>query len=82
MKNELVTLFGNDGSVTRPEGRSIEVHKVCWWKHNSKIGQYSSAKVHRLLDVKRNIDKPKIIDDYNILVNELDILKVAIIDGL
>ncbi|PEQ80834.1 CRISPR-associated protein Csd2 [Bacillus cereus] len=81
MKNELVTLFGNDGSAACPEG-SIEVHKVCWWKHNSKIGQYSSAKVHRLLDVKRNIDKPKIIDDYNILVNELDILKVAIIDGL
>ncbi len=74
-------MFGNAGSVARPEG-SIEVHKLCWWKHNSKLGQYSSAKVHYLLDIKRNIDKPKIIDDYNILVKELDILKVAIIDGL
>ncbi|PGL67830.1 CRISPR-associated protein Csd2, partial [Bacillus thuringiensis] len=29
-------MFGNDASAARPEG-SIEAHKVCWWKHNSKI---------------------------------------------
>ncbi len=81
IKNALVTLFENDASAARPEG-SIEVHKVCWWEHNSKLGQYSSAKVYRLLDIKRNIDEPKTIDDYNILVNELDSLKVVIIDGL
>ncbi|PGP64795.1 type I-C CRISPR-associated protein Cas7/Csd2 [Bacillus cereus] len=81
IKNALVTLFENDASAARPEG-SIEVHKVCWWEHNSKLGQYSSAKVHRLLDIKRNIDEPKTIDDYSILVHELDSLKVEIIDGL
>lgn len=81
IKNALVTLFENDASAARPEG-SIEVHKVCWWEHNSKLGQYSSAKVHRLLDIKRNIDEPKTINDYTILVHELDGLKVAIIDGL
>ncbi|RFB42562.1 CRISPR-associated protein Csd2 [Bacillus sp. dmp10] len=81
IKNELVTLFGNDGAAVCPEG-SIEVHKACWWDHNSKIGQYSSAKVHRLLDIKRNIDEPKTTDDYNVLVNELDSLKVTIMDGL
>ena len=81
IKNELVTLFGNDGAAARPEG-SIEVHKVCWWNHNSKLGQYSSAKVHRLLKVKRNIDEPKTIDDYTVLVNELDGLKVEIINGM
>ncbi|TKI80955.1 type I-C CRISPR-associated protein Cas7/Csd2, partial [Bacillus mycoides] len=53
-----------------------------WWEHNSKLGQYSSAKVHRLLDINRNIDEPKTIDDYTILVHELDGLKVAIIDGI
>ncbi|EJR80190.1 ct1132 family CRISPR-associated protein [Bacillus cereus VD169] len=58
IKNALVTLFENDVSAVRPEG-SIEVHKACWWKHNSKLGQYHTAKVHRLLDIKRNIDEPK-----------------------
>ncbi|EJR51645.1 CRISPR-associated protein cas7/csd2, subtype I-c/dvulg [Bacillus cereus VD115] len=81
IKNALVTLFENDASAARPEG-SIKVHKVCWWEHNSKLGQYSSAKVHRLLDIKQNIDQPKTIDDYTILIHELDGLKVAIIDGL
>ncbi|MED2496965.1 CRISPR-associated protein Csd2, partial [Bacillus thuringiensis] len=48
----------------------------------SKLGQYSSAKVHRLLEVKRNIDEPKTIDDYTVLVHELDDLKVEIINGM
>jgi len=26
--------------------------KVIWWKHSSKLGQHSSAKVHRTLSVK------------------------------
>jgi CRISPR-associated protein Csd2 len=30
----------------------MEVLKVLWWRHNSKAGQYSSAKVHRSLTVK------------------------------
>ncbi|WP_242281688.1 MULTISPECIES: type I CRISPR-associated protein Cas7, partial [unclassified Bacillus cereus group] len=81
IKNALVTLFENDASAARPEG-SIEVHKVCWWDHNSKLGQYSSAKVHRLLEVKRNIDEPKTIDDFTVLVHELDDLKVEIINGM
>ena len=81
IKNELVTLFGNDGAAVCPEG-SIEVHKVCWWDHNSKLGQYSSAKVHRLLEDKRNIDEPKTIDDYTVLVHELDDLIVEIINGM
>jgi CRISPR-associated protein Csd2 len=81
IKNALVTLFENDASAARPEG-SMEVHKVCWWEHNSKLGQYSSAKVHRLLDIKRNVEEPKTIDDYTIMVNELDGLRVEIIDGL
>ncbi|EEM56162.1 MULTISPECIES: type I-C CRISPR-associated protein Cas7/Csd2 [Bacillus cereus group] len=81
IKSALVTLFENDASAARPEG-SIEIQRVCWWEHNSKLGQYSSAKVHRLLDINRNIDEPKTIDDYTILVHELDGLKVDIIDGL
>ncbi|MED3652608.1 type I-C CRISPR-associated protein Cas7/Csd2 [Heyndrickxia sporothermodurans] len=81
IKQALVTLFENDTSSARPEG-SMEVHKVYWWEHNSKLGQYSSAKVHRLLDIKHNVEEPKSIDDYTIILNELEGLKVDVIEGL
>jgi CRISPR-associated protein Csd2 len=51
IKKVLPKLFENDASSARPEG-SMEILKVIWWKHSSKAGQYSSAKVHRTLSVK------------------------------
>ena len=45
IKETLVKLFEGDASSARPEG-SMQVKKVIWWEHNSKSGQYSSAKVH------------------------------------
>ncbi|NGZ02282.1 MAG: type I-C CRISPR-associated protein Cas7/Csd2 [Nitrospira sp. WS238] len=53
IKQVLPKLFENDASSARPEG-SMEVLKVIWWQHNSKGGQYSSAKVHRTLTVKHD----------------------------
>ena len=50
VKNILPKLFENDSSSARPEG-SMEVLKVIWWKHASRAGQHSSAKVHRSLTV-------------------------------
>jgi len=50
IKTILPKLFENDASSARPEG-SMEVLKVIWWQHNSKSGQFSSAKVHRSLKV-------------------------------
>ena len=50
IKAVLPRLFENDASSARPEG-SMEVVKVIWWKHPSKAGKYSSAKVHRSLSV-------------------------------
>ena len=50
IKTVMPKLFENDASSARPEG-SMEVLKVIWWKHNSKAGQYSSAKVHQSLTV-------------------------------
>jgi CRISPR-associated protein Csd2 len=50
IKSILPKLFENDASSARPEG-SMEVLKVFWWKHSSKAGQYSSAKVHSSLKV-------------------------------
>ncbi|MBR7794648.1 type I-C CRISPR-associated protein Cas7/Csd2 [Agaribacter marinus] len=81
MKQALVTLFENDASSARPDG-SMEVNNVYWWEHNSKLGQYSSAKVHRSLEVKSKNEEPKSFADYEFKLHELDGLKVEIIDGL
>lgn len=48
IKEVLIKLFEGDASSARPEG-SMQVKKVIWWQHNSKSGQYSSAKVHNSL---------------------------------
>lgn len=53
IKLVLPRLFENDESSARPAG-SMEVLTVVWWKHNSKPGQYSSAKVHQSLKVNMN----------------------------
>ncbi len=82
IKEALRTLFINDESSARPAG-SMTVHKVYWWEHNSPNGQYSSAKVHRLLNVKvkDGITEPRSIDDYQIKMAELPGLKCEIIEG-
>lgn len=80
IKEALVSLFENDSSSARPEG-SMEVHKVYWWEHNSKLGQYSSAKVHRSLTVKPTVDEPKSFKQYEISLEELEGLKVDVIEG-
>jgi len=80
IKEALRTLFRNDASSARPEG-SMEVYKLYWWKHNCPNGQYSSAKVHRLLEVTPKNDNPNSIDDYNISLNELAGLTCEVIDG-
>ena len=79
----LVTLFENDASSARPEG-SMEVCKVIWWKHNSFLGQYSSAKVHRSLQVRKKaqVDIPKCAEDFEITVADMQDLKVEIYDGI
>jgi CRISPR-associated protein Csd2 len=71
IKRVLPKLFENDASSARPEG-SMEVLKVVWWKHNSKAGQYSSAKVHRTLSVAA---------DGGIALASLEGLEPEIIDG-
>jgi CRISPR-associated protein Csd2 len=50
IKAILPKLFEGDASSARPEG-SMAVSKVIWWGHNSKAGQFSSAKVHATLKV-------------------------------
>lgn len=81
LKQVLVSLFENDASSARPEG-SMEVHKVYWWEHSSKLGQYSSAKVHRSITVRPKTDEPKDFSDYDIQVSSLDGLEPEVLDGL
>ncbi len=71
IKAVLPKLFENDASAARPEG-SMAVLKVFWWKHNSKAGQYSSARVHATL---------KINPDGTYTLNNLDGLSPEEIDG-
>lgn len=81
IKKALITLFENDCSSARPDG-SMEVCKLYWWKHNSQIGQYSSAKVHRSLKVVPNVEIPKCIEDYDIAIETLEGLTPEIYDGI
>lgn len=81
IKQSLITLFENDTSSARPDG-SMEVHQVYWWEHNTKLGQYSSGKVHRSLQIESQVESPKAFDDYEITLQNLEGLKVEVIDGL
>jgi CRISPR-associated protein Csd2 len=71
LKSILPKLFEGDASSARPEG-SMAVSKVFWWKHSSKAGQFSSAKVHASLSVNT---------DGTYTLADLDGLKPEIIDG-
>lgn len=83
IKECLRTLFENDASSARPEG-SMEVCKLFWWEHNCAAGQYSSAKVHRLVKVtpQEGVEMPSCVDDYVITLDELPGLHCEIIDGI
>ncbi len=83
IKECLCTLFENDASSARPDG-SMEVEKVFWWTHNCKEGQYSSARVHRSVQVKlkNEGDLPHSFLDYEVVYSPLEGLKVEEIDGI
>lgn len=76
IKQALITLFENDASSARPEG-SMEVCKVIWWEHNCFTGQYSSAKVHRSLQVnvfdKTEEGTERVDNSENTIISELDV---------
>ncbi|WP_201632379.1 type I-C CRISPR-associated protein Cas7/Csd2 [Psychrobacter immobilis] len=78
IKEILPKLFEGDASSARPEG-SMQVKKVIWWEHNSKSGQYSSAKVHRSL--KELLDENNGEFDKDALKSALEGLEPEIIEG-
>lgn len=75
----LINLFENDASSARPEG-SMTVEKVYWFKHNSKLGQYPTVKVHRAIKVqlREGVEEPKSVDDYLIDYDALPNLEVSV----
>jgi len=75
IKSVLPKIFEGDESSARPAG-SMAIEKVIWWKHSSKSGQYSSAKVHRTLQVADDGTF-----DEEALKKALDGLEPEIIDG-
>ena len=81
IKEALRTLFVNDSSSARPDG-SMEVCKVYWWQHNCPMGQYSSAKVHKLIKIMPKMDDPKEFEDYEIKIDSLPDLKLEEIEGI
>ena len=84
IKEAIRTLFVNDSSSARPDG-SMSIYKLYWWKHNCKIGQYSSRKVHESIEIKKknpDITEIKSIDDYEIIKHELPGLIPEEYDGI
>lgn len=83
IREALRTLFENDTSSARPDG-SMEVHHLYWWEHSSKLGQYSSAKVHRSLKVQRKegVSDAKSFADYDCIVEPLEGLRVQEYAGI
>lgn len=83
IKKALHTLFENDVSSARPDG-SMEVVKLHWWTHNCKDGQYSSAKVHRLLHIvkKDGVEIARSAEDYQITCDTLPNLDVSVYDEI
>lgn len=71
IKEILPKIFENDESTARPAG-SMQVLKVVWWEHNCKSGQYSSAKVHRSIEIA---------SDGTVSSNDLNGLTPLMIEG-
>lgn len=78
----LKTLLENDVSSARPDG-SMEVVKVFWWEHCCPSGQYSSAKVHRLVKIELKKDQdPKQLGSYKISADTLEGLTADVYEGV
>ena len=71
IKEILPKIFENDESTARPAG-SMQVLNLVWWEHNCKSGQYSSARVHRSIEVA---------PDGTVTSTSLDGLDPEIIEG-
>ncbi len=82
IKKAIETIFENDASSARPDG-SMTLEKLYWWKHNSKLGDHPSSKVHKQVKVvkKEGVEIPKSIGDYEIIYEQLPGLNAEIYEA-
>ncbi|EFR44829.1 type I-C CRISPR-associated protein Cas7/Csd2 [Streptococcus pseudoporcinus] len=88
IKQALMSLFENDTSSARPEG-SMRVRQLFWFKHSSKLGNVSSARIYDLLVVDKSKKDKTSYEDYHIRLDEEKLaeyqakgLEVEILEGL
>ena len=62
----------------------MEVVRVYWWEHSTKIGQYSAAKVHDSIKISLKDGGliPASLEDYEITVFPLEGLEPEVIIGM
>lgn len=76
----LETLFENDESSARPAG-SMEVLRVYWWQHNSKLGKHSSAQMHNSVKVIAKNNPIKDVEDIDFEETPFDDVNEDIYEG-
>lgn len=76
----LETLFENDESSARPAG-SMEVLRVYWWQHNSKLGKHSSAQMHNSVKVIAKNNPIKDVEDIDFKETPFDDVNEDIYEG-
>ncbi len=52
----------------------MEVVRVYWWEHSTKIGQYSAVKVHASVKIslREGVLIPSLVENYEIIVQLLE----------
>ena len=76
----LETLFENDESSARPAG-SMEVLRVYWWQHDSKLGKHSSAQMHNSVKVIAKNNPIKDVEDIDFEETPFDDVNEDIYEG-
>lgn len=76
----LETLFENDDSSARPAG-SMEVLRVYWWQHDSKIGKHSPSKMFNSVKIVPKTDPIKSEDDIEFQETPFNDVKEDIFKG-
>lgn len=76
----LETLFENDESSARPAG-SMEVLRVYWWQHDSKLGKHSSAQMHNSVKVIAKNNPIKDVEDIDFEETAFDDVNEDIYEG-
>lgn len=68
IKKALINIFENDYSSARPAG-SMEVNKLYWFKHSSKLGKYSPAEIHNSVNLEIINPEENSFERYEIVEN-------------